>query len=302
MSTFLNINYLFTNEDNSETITFSDTTDYALTGKLVLLYSMPKGLHDSELRQDEFFLASTDGVRTGDMYLGKRVITFDATLVATTENNMNSLIDDFRKVFVPLIDIGLDKTYHTLSFTDIDGIAKNIKYQIHTSPQFTKQVNHQMEVPCIFSIKCDNPRYYSDAETTTTLNLAQIVGGIQFDATSQFPCQFATAQTGGDTNTNAGNYPAYPTITIYGPCTNPIVTNVTTNESLKYEVTLAIGSIIVCNCETGETTKNGSDNTGELADDSIFPKLIPGSNYWVFTDDTLNATGECDITYNSVWI
>lgn len=299
-TTFLNLNYTFTNNDTAESITFSDETDYVANGKLVILQSMPTGMHDVELRQFSENLSGRDGIRTGDIFLGRKGITFDSLLVADSVTLMNDLINDMRQVFIPVLGTGINKTLHRLTFTDIDSIPKYIDYQVSDVPSFEKVINEQLQLHCIFSILCEDPRYFSVTATTETLNLVQISGGLQVPA--QIPAQLSTAQVGGEDLNNAGNFRTQPTTIIRGPVTNPILTNVTTGKSLKYTVTLVAGENITTNHATGATTKNGSDNSDELTNDSQFLELYPGDNYFVFTDDTLNATGECSITFNSAWL
>lgn len=296
MSTLLNIEYTFTNNDTGESITFSDASD---TSEIVVIHAVPTGLHSAIINQAQNDLSFRDGIQTGDAYLGAKVVTWEVIMVADTVNKMNDLINKICKVFMPPVERGLNKTLHRLTYTDVDGYAKYLDYEIETLPQFSKTVGQQIRMDCVFTIRANDPRKYG-ALSQATLTSQTISGGLQVE--TQLPAQLPIAFEGGSTVTNNGSYKSSPLITINGAVTNPILYNLTTGQALKYNVTLNAGDSIACNCVTGETTKNGADNSSELDDTSTFIDLLSGSNELIFTDDTLSGTGECIIDYRSTWL
>jgi hypothetical protein len=298
MSTLLNIQYTFTNNDTSESLTLSDGTD---TSEIALIHTVPVGLHGATLRQTEEPLSYRDGVITSDLYLGAKVITWEIIMIADTESKMNDLVDTIRRVFVPPVERGLNKTLHRMTFTDIDGYTKYLDYEIETLPQFSKTVGNQIRMDCVFTIKASNPRYYGSNLLSYTLTSSEIIGGMQVE--SQVPSQVATIlDYNGHTITNLGTYKASPNLTIMGVLVNPVFYNTTTGQALRYNTTLGIGDVIYCNCTTGETTRNGSDNSDELADNTTFIDLIPGNNNLIFTDDLLSASGQCTYEFRHTWL
>jgi hypothetical protein len=297
MSTLLNVQYTFTNNDTGQSITFSDGTD---TTEIVVIHTIPTGLHSAIIRQAQENLSFRDGIQSGDAYLGAKVITWEIIMVADSEAKMISLINKIRKIFMPPVERGLNKTLHRLTFTDVDGYAKYLDYEIETFPQFSKTVNNHVRMDCVFTIRANDPRYYAQTVSQSVLSSLYVSGGLQVEA--QVPAQLAIAFVGGVVIVNNGSYKSSPKITIRGPVTNPILYNLTTGQALKYNVTLLAGENIYCDCVTGQTTKNGSDNSSELADDSTFIDLISGNNRLLFTDYTLSGTGECIIDYQSVWL
>lgn len=80
---------------------------------------------------------------------------------------------------------------------------------------------------------------------------------------------------------NIGTYPAYPTaITIYGPATNPTITNNQTGEHITVNVTLSSGSdvlLIQYSKDNFNITKNGVNVAQLMTTDSVLFKLHPGT-------------------------
>lgn len=80
-----------------------------------------------------------------------------------------------------------------------------------------------------------DPLRYSTALTTVAVGLPVVgLGGLVFPLV--FPLLFGSGTAGGDTIvTNGGTIATWPTLTITGPVTGPIVTNVTTGDQLVFD-------------------------------------------------------------------
>lgn len=88
---------------------------------------------------------------------------------------------------------------------------------------------------------------------------------------------------------NEGDAPAWPTWTITGPGSNPVVRNLTTGDFIKSTVTLLAGEQLVIDTSPG--AKSATDGYGTnlfstLATDSSFWPLLPG-----FTDLQIEMAG-----------
>ena len=98
----------------------------------------------------------------------------------------------------------------------------------------------------------------------------------------------ASASISAQVCTNNGNFKAWPTLRLYGPITNPIITNQTTGQSIKFtDLVIAAGSFIDIYTETGEIKWYGYQDTYaglDIVNSDFFP-LVPG-------DNTLKVTGD----------
>lgn len=104
--------------------------------------------------------------------------------------------------------------------------------------------------------------------------------------------------------TNLGNIPSYPNaVTVYGPVTNPTITNSATGESLTVNVTLSSGSdvlIIQYSKDSFSITKNGTNVASLLSSGSTLFKIKPGINNIQLTG-TLSTGAYATVTYYDSW-
>lgn len=92
------------------------------------------------------------------------------------------------------------------------------------------------------------------------------------------------------TVTNAGTTPVYPTITLTGVMTNPVITNLTTEEFIAIEgLATAPGDTVVIDMRAHTVTLNGSSIFAKVSTTSAWWGLLPGGN-----DLTLTTTSGSD--------
>lgn len=140
---------------------------------------------------------------------------------------------------------------------------------------------------------CPDPRIYDNA--TQQLNLTPSSGlGRIYDRTYNLVYNTGVAGNSG-TATNSGNTTTWPTFTITGPCTNPVVLNSTTGESITFILTMNGNDVLVIDPELRSVTLNGVSARNLLSNSSTWWGLPPGSTTIGFsaqsgTGATLNAT------------
>lgn len=78
-----------------------------------------------------------------------------------------------------------------------------------------------------------DPRHYTLASTQSTATPPEIEGGLTFPLT--FPLTFGAGSTGDVVVTNTGTAPAHWNGVLRGPCTNPIITDVTRGFELRMQ-------------------------------------------------------------------
>lgn len=110
------------------------------------------------------------------------------------------------------------------------------------------------------------------------------------------------------TISNAGNYPAYPIITITGPIADAVLTNVTTSETLDFDgITIASGETRVIDCRYGYKTVKDATGTNKIADltaasDLAMFHLEPGNNAFTLTGTSTDANTKVTITFNTRYL
>lgn len=103
---------------------------------------------------------------------------------------------------------------------------------------------------------------------------------------------------------NIGTIPTYPTvITVYGPVTNPTITNNQTGETITVNVTLSSGSdvlIIEYGKDVFNITKNGVNVANLAATSNVYFKIPPGTTNITLAGG-LSTGAYCTVNYYDGW-
>jgi len=102
--------------------------------------------------------------------------------------------------------------------------------------------------------------------------------------------------------TNAGQFPAAPTITLTGTLENPVVRNATTGRQVRFNYTLTPGDYLVIDVENAKVTLNGERGMRYLAPGSQLTRLVlvRGQNtIQVAADD---GEGQAEIEYYDLYL
>lgn len=108
-----------------------------------------------------------------------------------------------------------------------------------------------------------------------------------------------------DTNVinNAGNAPAHWIATLNGPCTNPVINNITTSQVISFvSMTLGVGDVLIYDSLTGRATLNGVGQGLALATGFSWFMLEPGDQSIQFISSNA-TTASFSLTWrDSYWI
>lgn len=103
--------------------------------------------------------------------------------------------------------------------------------------------------------------------------------------------------------TNNGNYEAYPIFTLYGPLTNPSLTNFTTNKTLNINYTLAdSSSYIVIDCFLRTALLYPSKTNVRQYISGDFWTMAIGSNTIRLSNVSVNPTGKCVVNFRDHYL
>jgi hypothetical protein len=102
---------------------------------------------------------------------------------------------------------------------------------------------------------------------------------------------------------NIGTFPSYPqSITVYGPVTNPVITNSSTGEFFGVNVTLGSSDVLLIeyNKTNYSITKNGVDVSNLVQSGSTTFKIEPGDNVITLTG-SLSTGAYATLNFYDAW-
>ena len=105
---------------------------------------------------------------------------------------------------------------------------------------------------------------------------------------------------------NDGDLPVYPIgMTVYGPVTDPIITNVTTGEYISFSgVTLSSGANVLSIAYDKDTiaiTLDGVNVLSKVTNTSTYFKLRPGANVLQLSGASVSTGAYLNVSYLSGW-
>ncbi len=116
------------------------------------------------------------------------------------------------------------------------------------------------------------------------------------------------------TITYLGSFLTYPIITITGPITDPVLTNVSTGEDLDFTgITIAGGDTYTIDCRFGYKTVKNAAGTNKIADLTAAsdlatfhlgadPEVSGGANAFTLTGTSTDANTTVTVTYNERFV
>lgn len=149
-----------------------------------------------------------------------------------------------------------------------------------------------------------DPRRYGLVERSATI--PQPVAGTGLVYPLVYPLVYGTAaESGARTLTNAGDVATNPVLTVTGPCTTPVVANLTTGRQLEVAVIVAAGEQLVIDTDAGTALLGGADRQGSLTENSV-PiedfELADGDNDLAFRATTFTTGASCAVTWRDAYL
>jgi hypothetical protein len=242
-----------------------------------------EGLGLPELRVQDDNRGYNDGMFSGRDFLSGRTLTFTMNIFADATRNAQQNLALFNQAMIPQ-QSGTTPLYFQLAPTDTTKVlyARVRSRRVLVDPEYTYgfiRVQVTMFAP--------NPKYYDQTFTTGSISPVN-PSGRTYNRTYNL-------SYGGGTNAsaltivNSGTWTTYPTITITGPITNPILTNQTTNQSLAITVTLLSTDNLVLDLENRNVLLNGSPVRNLLTGSSQWFGASPGSTVFTLTGTAFTA-------------
>jgi len=163
----------------------------------------------------------------------------------------------------------------------------------------------------VVTLECGDPFFYNHVAAASSFE----VSGSGLQIPLAIPWE-ATGANVNDTRAIAyeGSWRVYPIITITGPITNPVITNLTTNEKLDFTgVTIADGNSYIVDLRYGyKTVKNlaGDNKIADLTSDSDLAtwhfapsgEVVDGINSIQATGSDANSSTRISLQWNERYI
>lgn len=223
-----------------------------------------------DLRVQDDIRGYLDGYFSGRDFLNGRNLTFTLQVMNDANGSMQTYLAQLKANLTPQ-QTGTGSLQFILPGRNLQLLNARVrKREIVLDPEYVygRSIAH-------VEMFCPDPRIYDNA--TQTLNLTPSSGlGRVYDRIYNLVYNTGVAGNSG-TATNNGNTTTWPTFTITGPCTNPVVLNSTTSAAISFVVTMSGNDVLVIDPELRSVTLNGVSARNLLLNSSTWWGLPPGS-------------------------
>jgi hypothetical protein len=239
-----------------------------------------------------------DGMFTGRDFLAGRNISITFQVTGSTNGSAQANFNTLQRALLPQTS-GTTPLYFLLSNAEGEQVinARVRGMQVTLDPNYTYGY-----IVGQVSFFCPDPRYY-DSNTQTATLAYTLPGGRTYDRV------YNLLYGGGSveivtTITNNGWTDTYPTITLNGPITNPILGNDTEGKELNFTCTLTNTDDLVIDLYNKLITLNGDPARNLLTSGEWF-SAQPGNNSFYLTGNAgstvVGVTGAI-VTWQSAYI
>lgn len=155
------------------------------------------------------------------------------------------------------------------------------------------------------SFRCPSPFAESANATVSTILPAAATSGFSFPFS--FPLTFGAGGGGAVAVFNDGNMPAQWVARIFGACTDPVLINSTTGQTVGFSgLTIAATDYLEINSTTHTVLLNGSTASSRYSKLALTTlswwRIEPGANQILFNATAPGATAAAEITFRSCWL
>lgn len=276
-----------------------------------------------EIEQLHFALPESMGIADFQTLIGSTVFILDGKMYPNNEQEFNSGRQALRKLANPYLaqnDSLTDGGYVPYKFT------ANVPQQLFVKVLYVDmQENTTFGQIQPFRLYCTvkYPVIFAQQVVTGNLTLgtspaatggavipATIPMSIGTGASSTTFLPFtlpvilgATPSAGSLTLNNIGDFPAYPTITIYGPISNPTLINLVTGEYISLNLTLQSGAsaVLAYDQDSTSVTANNQNAQAFLTSGSTLFKIPTGTTAFTLSGSSIGQGASATISFFPAW-
>ncbi len=256
------------------------------------------GLDSPEVRMNYYSRPGQDGGSVSSMFYDKRTITLTGIIYASDP----VAFENARKALSTACAITKDSNgYPTPTRVTLTTLANtNLFFDAYiTRPIFDYQDPNFSK----FMITMTVPNSFLMGATQIVSSAITRATGGGFILPVILPIT-SSAGTGGSTIvTNSGTAPAYPTLTLTGPLTNPYIANSTAGKYMQLNYTIPSGQTVVIDMYNKTITLNGSSSLlSTKATGSDWWSIVPGANTITLTTGASGDTGNVVVAFYNAYL
>lgn len=259
------------------------------------LTSPPTGLERAGVRENAEDIPEADGGIHGDFLYGRLTWTLQGIVPPDGPSSWLARQDRL------LVATDAMRSDAELRWTPSEGVPVRVRFRQQQPTRITDRRPKQFLVAGV----CEGSGVEAQGPTlaTVTPDVVTPQGFVSFPLT--FPLGGMGSAPVGVLATNLGRSVAWPTITIYGPCMNPRITNATTGRTIVLAYTLSAGESLVIDTEprSRSVRLNGQANRYSAVDflNTSWWGLVPGQNDIRLGLSSFSAGCRMDIEWRDTW-
>lgn len=286
-------------------ITFNDYT------KDPVFRSLARMPQKYQIREQDIPIPFESGVADFNTLIGQTIYVIDGTMYPASENTYDTGLAALRAV--SSLDLEEVDPYSGTVFSNEGYVpymwgdaSGDLTKQLFVKPlyvQLSENTRQGFVLPFKIFCKVKDPVIYG-----ATLKLASTINGNPSTSTGSaaYPFKYPIAYgsnwyTVTATATNNGTMPVYPqSVDVYGPVTNPTVTNGATGEVIGVNVTLNSSSDhlqIQYAKDYLNVTLNGVNTIQNVTNATSYFKIQPGSNVISLSGSTIGSGAYATVNY-----
>jgi hypothetical protein len=280
-----------------KSIYFNSLQIHANTGSSTYVVKTPiEGLEFPEVRLSRYDRVGEYGAIVPNSLYGGRQITLSGYALASTVTAYEAA----RRALEGALGIQKDsnnKVQHaTLKFTTMDDLALQCEVQVRS---FQMRVNNIIGGEWFLDLV--SPDYQLYSQNLSSATLSRTVGG---GAVLPWilPIIFSASTGGTVTANNAGTAETFPTVTITGPMTNPVISNLTLNRYIQLNLTINTGEQVVIDMKNKTITKGGQSVIQNKVAGSKFWWLNPGDNSLQLQSSSGGDEGTVQVSFRNAYL
>lgn len=264
-----------------------------------------------QIREQDVPIPFESGVADFNTLIGETIYIIDGNMYPASENSYDTGLAAIRDV--SSLDLEQTDPFQANTFSD-DGYVPyqwgdgsgDLTKQLFVKPLYVMAAEDTRQgfvLPFRIYCKVKDPTIYG-----TNLKLASTISGTPGTTTgsAKYPFTYpiaygATYYVVTATATNLGTVPSYPqSIDVYGPVTNPQVTNGATGQFIQVNCTLNTSTDhlqIQYNKDYLSVTVNGVNNLQNVTNGSTYFKIQPGGNVISLTGSSISSGSYATVDY-----
>jgi hypothetical protein len=268
-----------------------NTLGYLVNGSI-------EGLAFPELRKSSYQRPGEHGDYLSNTLYSGRVITLSGRVWGDSLEQFNQRRRALQQYFTYQKDSNGIPVKHTLKFTTTDDLDLQVKVVAH-GPM---RMSHRSLLVTEWQIDLYSPDFYIESQTEQTTGLLTPYGG-GFVLPFVLPVVFEDQVGGSIIVRNNGTTQYYPTITLNGDLTHPVIYNTTINKYLDLNHTIGSTDTPVIVNMKDKTIKQGSTPLiSKRTAGSSWWWLEPGDNVITLTTSDSGDDGNIQITFRDSYI